>query len=165
MEQTMEVENSAKEEIYERFRILWIAYIRLGIFIASLYGVYYLLVYVVNEKVNFTPNTLNIITWVIIALVVLKSVFFVINTLFFKSVVLYADDDGVWVYISVFPRSKGFYGIKWRGIDEALFVAGFVSLLLRNYSFAKGSEIILNSVYKGHEAVIHVNEPHKIYSR
>jgi hypothetical protein len=81
-----------------------------------------------------------------------------------------SDLDGVWVYSGIFPWSKGSFGVKWRDIDSASFKTGFFSWALRTYDirvghrFTKDSEIVLSSVYKGQEAVVHINELHKKFT-
>lgn len=84
-----------------------------------------------------------------------------------RTVHLYCDDVGVWVYSGVLPWNKGVAGVKWRDLDEAVYFQGPVSWALRTYSlrighrFTKSSEIILTKMWKGHEAVMTINSRHQ----
>ncbi|MDR2636111.1 MAG: hypothetical protein LBC08_04705, partial [Campylobacteraceae bacterium] len=106
----MEVENT-KEDIFKAFRISWTKYvralIRFGITLAVLYGIYYFTTHKVHEWVEFAPNTLNIILWVAIGLAALRAIFFIVDILYIRSIVLYTNEDGAWVYSGIFPWSKG----------------------------------------------------------
>ena len=84
-----------------------------------------------------------------------------------RSVQLYYDDVGVWVYSGVLPWKKGVTGVKWRDIDEATFVNGFVSWATRSYTvrighrFTQDSEIVLHHIAGGRQAVAEVNAVHQ----
>ncbi|MFP5391582.1 MAG: hypothetical protein ACLGI6_08565 [Gammaproteobacteria bacterium] len=76
-----------------------------------------------------------------------------------RSVQLYYDDIGVWVYSGVLPWKKGITGVKWRDMDEATFMNGFWSWATRSYTvrighrFTKSSEIVLTHIARGKDAV------------
>ncbi|MDR1614196.1 MAG: hypothetical protein LBS26_01365 [Campylobacteraceae bacterium] len=169
----MEIENMT-ENIFKVFRISWTSYvgslIRFSIQLAILYGIYYLLTHKVHEWIKFSPNTLNIIMWIVVGFAAVRVIFFIIDILHTRSVVLYTNDDGVWVYSGIFPWSKGSSGVKWRDIDEASFQTGFTSWLLKTYDirvghrFTKDSEIMLHNIFNGHEAVMHINKLHKKFT-
>lgn len=80
-----------------------------------------------------------------------------------RSVQLYLDDVGVWVYSGVLPWKKGVAGVKWRDMDEATFVNGFWSWATRSYTvrirhrFTKDSEIVLTNIARGKDAVATIN--------
>jgi hypothetical protein len=84
-----------------------------------------------------------------------------------RAVHLYCDDVGVWVYSGVLPWNKGVAGVKWRDLDEAVYYQGPASWALRSYSlrighrFTKSSEIILTKMWRGHEAVMTINNRHQ----
>lgn len=84
-----------------------------------------------------------------------------------RSVQLYYDDVGVWVVSGVLPWKKGVSGVKWRDMDDATFVNGFVSWITRSYTvrighrFTKGSEIVLHHIARGRQAVETVNALHQ----
>lgn len=84
-----------------------------------------------------------------------------------RSVRLFYDDSGVWVYAGVLPWSKGVRGVKWRDLDEGTYAQSFWSWLLRSYDirvshrFTKDNEITLTRMYNGDRAVIQMNEIHR----
>ena len=79
--------------------------------------------------------------------------------LMLRSVQLYYDDVGVWVYSGVLPWKKGVTGVKWRDMEDATFVQGFWSWATRSYTvrighrFTKSSEIVLTNISNGKNAV------------
>lgn len=85
------------------------------------------------------------------------------RVLLIRSYQLYYDDVGVWLYSGILPWSKGVTGVKWRDMDEALFIQSFWSWLFKSYSirighrFTKSSEIYLTSMARGKDAVITLN--------
>ena len=87
-----------------------------------------------------------------------------------RSVKLYYDEDGVWLYSGIFPWNKGSNGIKWRDLDTALYITGFTSWALRSYRiilshrFTKDAEIILKDIKNGDVFVKKVNELHRQYA-
>ncbi len=84
-----------------------------------------------------------------------------------RSYRLYTNDDGVWIYSGVFPWNKGFRGVKWRDLDEAVYYTGFLSWALKSYTvkishrFTKDSEIMLSHMKMGDSAVKAINSEHK----
>ena len=83
--------------------------------------------------------------------------------LMIRSYRLYYDDVGVWLFRGILPWSQGVSGVKWRDMDEATFVQGFWSWLLKSYTirighrFTKASEILLTSMDRGNLAVATLN--------
>ncbi len=84
-----------------------------------------------------------------------------------RSVQLYYDDVGVWLYSGILPWTKGVAGVKWRDMDEATFEQNFWSWLFKSYAirighrFTKSSEIYLTSMARGKDAVIRLNARHQ----
>jgi hypothetical protein len=84
-----------------------------------------------------------------------------------RSVQLYYDEVGIWVYSGVLPWKKGVAGVKWRDMDEATYVNGFVSWVTRSYTvrighrFTKESEIVLHHIARGRKAVETINAIHQ----
>ncbi|MES3024035.1 MAG: hypothetical protein V4857_20915 [Pseudomonadota bacterium] len=80
-----------------------------------------------------------------------------------RSVQLYYDDIGVWVYSGILPWKKGVAGVKWRDMDEAIFEPGFWSWVSGSYSvrighrFTKASEIYLTHIGDGREVAARLN--------
>lgn len=87
--------------------------------------------------------------------------------LMLRSVQLYYDDVGVWVFSGVLPWKKGVAGVKWRDMDEATFEQGFWSWISRSYTirighrFTKASEIRLTDIAGGKDAVATLNTRHQ----
>nr|WP_304665695.1 hypothetical protein [Pseudomonas tremae] len=87
--------------------------------------------------------------------------------LFLKSVRLYTDDIGVWIFRGILPWSKGVRGVKWRDIEDAMYYTGFFSWMFRSYTvrighrFTKTSEIFVYHLAQGHKAVEHINHMHQ----
>lgn len=80
-----------------------------------------------------------------------------------RSVQLYYDEVGVWVFSGVLPWQKAVTGVKWRDMDEATFEQGFWSWLTRSYNvrighrFTKNSEIRLTQIANGKNAMTVLN--------
>lgn len=87
--------------------------------------------------------------------------------LLIRSVQLYYDDVGVWVYSGILPWQRGVRGVKWRDMDEATYVSSLWSWLLRSYTvrvghrFTKAGEIRLTHMARGKAAVTILNERHQ----
>lgn len=83
-----------------------------------------------------------------------------------RSYLLYYDTDGVWVYGGVLPWNKGAAGVKWRDLDEAVFLNNMTSWATRSYSvrighrFTKSSEIFQSDILSGQKAVETINALH-----
>ena len=107
-------------------------------------------------------------SWIagIIALIV-SLLFITYKALVLRSVHLYYDDIGIWVYSGFLPWNKGLGGVKWRDLDEAVYFQTIWSWLFKSYSirighrFTKSSEIFLTHITRGHEAVIEINSQHQ----
>jgi hypothetical protein len=88
-----------------------------------------------------------------------------------RSVQLYYDDVGVWVFSGVLPWKKGIAGVKWRDMDEATFEQGFWSWISGSYTirighrYTKESEIKLTSIARGKDAVSALNAKHQAMIR
>ena len=84
-----------------------------------------------------------------------------------RSVQLYYDDVGVWMFSCVLPWKKGIAGVKWRDMDEATFEQGFWSWITRSYTirighrFTKESEIRLTNIAGGKDVVAKLNARHQ----
>jgi hypothetical protein len=80
------------------------------------------------------PILVQIFSWTVAgmagALILAYSIY---HLLLLRSVKLYVDDVGVWVYSGVLPWSRGVAGVKWRDLDEAVFFQGLVAWVSRAY--------------------------------
>jgi hypothetical protein len=129
----------------------WVAYLGLMLLAALLFGV-------------ILPLTFHFANEIAAAIVMAVSVAIVgYRFLALRSVVLYYDDIGVWVFSGVLPWKKGVSGVKWRDMDEATFEQGFWSWISRSYTirighrFTKASEIRLTDIGGGKNAVATLN--------
>lgn len=101
------------------------------------------------------------------AVAVVALLWLAVRVLVIRSVVLYTDDHGVWLYRGILPWSRGTSGVKWRDLEEASYEPGFISWLLRSHTvrvghrFTKTSEIVLPHLARGQDAVQHINERHR----
>ena len=81
-----------------------------------------------------------------------------------RSVHLYADSKGVWLYRGILPWNRGVVGVKWRDMEDAAFTSGFSSWLFNSYTvrvgnrFSQQSEILVHNIADGREAVNRLNE-------
>lgn len=84
-----------------------------------------------------------------------------------RSYRLFYDDLGIWVYHGILPWTKVTTGVKWRDLDEAIYLSSFWSWLFKSYTirighrFTKASEILLSHMAGGKETVIAINERHR----
>lgn len=88
-----------------------------------------------------------------------------------RSVVLFVDDQGVWVYSGILPWSKGVGGVRWRDVEDASYTPGFIGWALKTYKirvghrFTRGNEIVLPWVRQGDRAAAQINALHSSYLR
>lgn len=132
----------------------WIAYLGLVLMIVVAFGVLLPLAFLWHELAAA-------------AVLVVSAIVIVYRFLVIRSVQLYYDDVGVWVFSGVLPWKKGIAGVKWRDMDEATFEQGFWSWLTRSYTirighrFTKESEIRLTHIGSGKDAVTKLNARHQ----
>ena len=105
--------------------------------------------------------------WVAVGIFALALAVFAFKVMSLRSVLLFTDAHGVWVFRGILPWSKGVSGVKWRDLEDAAYFPNFMSWLLRSYTirvghrFTKTSEIVLRHIARGHEAVALINEQHR----
>ena len=127
----------------------WIAYLGLMLLALLLFGL---------VPLAFMVNEIAAAVVMVIATLVVGYRFLTI-----RSVVLYYDEVGVWVFSGVLPWKKGVAGVKWRDMDEATFEQGFWSWITGSYTirighrFTKASEIRLTTIAGGKDAVAKLN--------
>ncbi|HEY0065235.1 MAG TPA: hypothetical protein VGC21_24160 [Telluria sp.] len=132
----------------------WIAYLGVVLLIAILFGGALPLAFLVDPIVAAV-------------VMVVSAIIVVYRFLLIRSVQLYYDDVGVWMYSGVLPWKKGIAGVKWRDMDEATFEQGFWSWITRSYTirighrFTKASEIRLTNIAAGKDAVAKLNAYHQ----
>lgn len=103
--------------------------------------------------------------WVIITTVIVVPVLLIAYQIWLlSSYRLYYDEVGVWVYSGILPWKRGVSGVKWRDLDEAVFVNDFLSWLTNSYTvqlkhrFTKAIEISESSMADGKQAAIVINQ-------
>jgi len=127
----------------------WIAYLGLMVLALLLFGL---------VPLAFMVNEIAAAVVMVVATLVVGYRFLTI-----RSVVLYYDEVGVWVFSGVLPWKKGVAGVKWRDMDEATFEQGFWSWITGSYTirighrFTKASEIRLTTIAGGKDAVAKLN--------
>lgn len=110
------------------------------------------------------PLTFSYVNEIAAAVVLLVSAIVVgYRFLLLRSIQLYYDDVGVWLYSGVLPWKKGITGVKWRDMEDASFTQGFWSWITRSYTvrighrFTKSSEIVLTNIASGKNTVATLN--------
>ena len=119
-----------------------------------------------HQNVPFSPKLSGWLPWLGVAVLLLSVGYFVYRFLAIRSLILYTNDQGVWVYKGIFPWSKGVSGIKWDVFDDAIFSWTFFSWISKSYTVRIGHrvsakrEIVLPHIHRGNEAVEYINELH-----
>lgn len=176
------------------WRLSWIAYLKDLIFIpigsliiSGILMVVFSIITALLSSFYFEPSTIEyldslpikygvsdkmLVFYIFLALFIFMTLlFYILGFLGTRSIKLYLDEDGVWMYSGIFPWNKGINGIKWRDLDTALYTTGLLSWVYRSYKiylthrFTKSSEIILKDVARGDLFVKAVNEYHENYVR
>lgn len=108
--------------------------------------------------------------WVIVVpILIVGSILIAYRIAWLRTFRLYHDTNGVWIYSGLLPWKRGVSGVKWRDLDEAVFVNGFWSWLSGSYTvqlrhrFAKTTEIYADDMARGKDAVIAINQEHQKY--
>jgi hypothetical protein len=140
----------------------WIAYLGVFFMAAILFGVVLPLMFSFGDRI--APGFGDIAAGAVMVGSALVTGY---RFLLLRSVQLYYDDVGVWVYSGILPWKKGVAGVKWRDMDEATFEQGFWSWITRSYTirighrFTKASEIRLTDIAGGKDAVAKLNAMHQ----
>jgi len=101
---------------------------------------------------------------IILLLMVIPLALLAYQVLLLRRYLLYYDDVGVWIYSGVLPWKRGVSGVKWRDLDEAIFVNSFLSWVTGAYTiqlrhrFTKVIEITAANMAQGKQAVITINQ-------
>lgn len=144
------------------FRLSWVAYLR-EIFA---FLVRFLICGIVATVISLGLDRfahMSTESWLPVLGLVAAILWTVYSVLLTKSVLLFTDENGVWMQAGVFPWEKGVSGVQWRDLGQAGYTQGFMSWALRSYDvrishrFTTGSELHLRNVHRGNLAVEHVN--------
>ncbi len=104
-----------------------------------------------------------------IFLIILIPILIVYNILDLRSITLYCDDEGIWLYSGILPWTKGVYGVSWRDLDSANYKTGFLSWLTNSYDviishrFTKENEVYVKDIWNGNKLVPLINQQHNIW--
>jgi hypothetical protein len=106
--------------------------------------------------------------WKITAVILLLGLLFIgYQIALLRSYRLYYDPAGVWIYSGILPWKRGVAGVKWRDLDEAIFVNSFWSWISGSYTvqlkhrFSKVIEISETNMARGKQAAITINQQHQ----
>lgn len=148
---------------YEVYRLSWVAYVGLTL--------KFLLLVIVAIGTGWwalskaqTPHAWQLGMAVSAAVLLVALAVFIYKLLHLRSVHLYTNEVGVWLYQGILPWSRGARGVKWRDIEDAMYFTGFFSWMFRSYTvrighrFTKTSEIIVSRLARGNKAVEHINQ-------
>ncbi len=110
--------------------------------------------------------------WQMAVLIVLLGLLFIgYQIALLRSYRLYYDTAGVWIYSGILPWKRGVAGVKWRDLDEAVFMNTFWSWISGSYTlqlkhrFTKDTEIVATSMASGKQAVLTINQQHRQHIR
>lgn len=156
--------NAAPHQVY---RLSWLTYVRATVSFLVLAAVSAGIGWwALNKAPTEQTHQVSIAAAVVVLLIALA--IFGYKALYLKSVSLYTDDVGVWIYRGILPWRRGYRGVKWRDIEDAQYFTGFFSWIFRSYTvrighrFTKTSEIFVTHVARGNKAVEHINQLHQI---
>jgi hypothetical protein len=154
------------ESAHAVYRLSWLAYastvLSIAFFIAISIGIGAWTLHNAQTDAAFWLG----MTVSVFVLVVSLSVC-IYKILVLRSMRVYTDDIGVWLYRGILPWSKGVRGVKWRDIEDAMYYTGFFSWMFRSYTvrighrFTKTSEIYVHHLAHGQNAVEHINQLHQ----
>jgi hypothetical protein len=127
--------NAASDSAITLCRKSWTAYIGIAIRVLLLIGLSVTAIY-------WQPSY-----WEIAAVILLALIFIGYQIALLRSYRLYYDESGVWLYSGILPWKRSVPGVKWRDLDEAIFVNNFWSWISGSYTvqlrhrFTKAIEI------------------------
>ena len=153
MDQDQDTQTSASSTAVTLCRKSWTAY--LGMVVRTL-----LIAGLCIAAIYWRPDY-----WKIAAILLVISLTLIsYQWLLLHSYRLYFDAGGVWIYSGVLPWKRGVSGVKWRDLDEAIFVNSFWSWMSGSYTvqlkhrFTKAVEISETHMASGKQAVVTINQ-------
>lgn len=99
------------------------------------------------------------------ALAVIAAIF-AYRVLVIRSYRITVDRDGVWIFSGVLPWTKGYSGVKWHDLDEAVFFQSLLGWLTKSctvritHRFTKDNEICMTHTARGDDVVATINAVH-----
>jgi hypothetical protein len=156
MDQDQDTQSRISESAVTLCGKSWTAYVGLAIRLLLLVGL------------GITAIYWQLMYWQFVTLILLVGLTFIGYRLaLLRSYRLYYDAGGVWIYSGILPWKRGVAGVKWRDLDEAIFVNNFWSWISGSYTvqlrhrFTKVIEISEASMVRGKHAVIAINQQHR----
>lgn len=141
----------------------WTAYARL-LFALVVRIVLFMLAYTLAIwvfKIKHTDLLAKAGVYVMFALPLAWTVY---DFLYLRTMKLYVDQRGVWLYQGLFPWATGLHGARWEQIGEASFTQSFLSWAFKSYSvcvthrYTGAAEIFVPHIRDGHIAVQTINQ-------
>jgi len=158
------LDTNQEQEDVTQWRVDWTAYI--GTFFSALLfvipvGLLCLFVWFVLSvvSVSFSIDTDSMMRGFLIFITTVFVLKFIHSCLYQRSLILFYDDDGIWVYSGVFPWTKGTRGIQWEHVGQATFQLGLLSWIFKSYDitvtnkFKENANLTVEGVGSGNEAV------------
>ncbi|WP_145155808.1 hypothetical protein [Pseudomonas oryzihabitans] len=152
---------------YEVYRLSWVPYAKTAIaFVAILVAGFVVSASVWNSV--STDQSRHTVAGLTIAGLLFAIGATIYKIFYLRSVHLYTNDVGVWMFRGVLPWQRAIWGVKWRDVEAASYYPGFFSWILRSYTvrighrFTRTSEIVLGHVARGDRAAAHINGLHQV---
>lgn len=136
-------------------RVAWIAYVRPVFMLA-------LLIFVALGAQRYMPQW-ALPVWGAAAVACAGLIY---HICLLRTVCLYADETGVWLYRGLLPWRRGAMVIKWRDMEDAAFVSGFVGWLLNANTVRVGNrfdhrhDLVMPLARNGREVATQLNALH-----
>lgn len=147
------INESSGGALFNQYHTSWVGYIR-----PTIVFVIFMALAIMLTSVNQALGLMAVLAALAL---------FVYQVLYLRSLRLFTNDDGVWLFRGILPWNKGIIGVKWRDVEDAVFFTGFVSWAFNAHSvrighrFTKTSELIVANVKDGRDAVSHINDLHR----
>ena len=122
--------NEEKRKRFLRVGCLLLA----GVFLLSVLGSVVLMLLVCVALCVAGQRYMPEFFWIFAGVGALLVLCMVYRILLVRSVHLYADSKGVWLYRGILPWNRGAVGVKWRDMEDAAFTSGFSSWLFNSYT-------------------------------
>ena len=153
----MEQANIQIDDIQVIGQLSWVAYIRLGIrFLIAAVIILLITAFIPVGDILKTIFSLGSLVG-----------YLVYDIMYVRSMKLYTDEDGVWLFQGVFPWQKSVSGVLWRDLDSAVFFPNFFSWICRSYNIGlqhrhtKSTEVLLRDIHRGQQVVEFINAEHR----
>lgn len=155
---------------YEVYRLSWVPYAKTAIAFVAILVAGFVVSASVWNSVSTDPSRHTVVGLAIAGLLFAIGAT-IYKILYLRSVHLYTNDAGVWMFRGVLPWQRAIWGVKWRDVEAASYYPGFFSWILRSYTvrighrFTRTSEIVLGHVARGDRAAEHINSLHQVMLR